>query len=121
MTEEPLYRPSLEEIEQYFLPEETVRAMKKAVDHQETLCAFYTAKKAHHAMHVLETAEHVPPPKIMPDPSKYEATTHDQAEKEPKQDTIKQEMDFLKPIIIGVPILAVIFLAYFFTLILLVA
>lgn len=70
-------------------------------------------------MHVLETTEHIPPPQIMPDPSKYEAT--DQAEKEPKQDTDKQEMDFLKPIIIGAPILAVIFLAYFFTLILLVA
>ena len=33
----------------------------------------------------------------------------------------KQEAEFLKPILIGAPILAVIFLAYFFTLILLVA
>lgn len=37
MTEETLYKPSLEEIEQYFLTEETVRAMEKAVDHQEAL------------------------------------------------------------------------------------
>ena len=61
------------------------------------------------------------PTKPEPTQTKHEAVTLDQAKRQPKQDTAKQEIEFLKPILIGAPILAVIFLAYFFTLILLVA
>ena len=116
MTEEPLYRPSLEEIEQYFLPEETVRAMKKAIAHQKTQIEYFRT-----SMEAQALFDCVRSTKPEPTQTERESTVHAQAKRQPKQDTAKQETEFLKPILIGAPILTVIFLAYFFTLILLVA
>lgn len=116
MTKEPLYRPSLEEIEQYFLPEETVQAMKKAIAHQKTQIEY--SRTSMEAQALFDCVRSTKPE---PTPTKHKAATRDQTKQQPKQDAAKQEMEFMKPILIGGLILAVIFLAYFFTLIFLVS
>ena len=116
MIKQPLHSPSIKEIEQYILPEETVRAMKTAIAHQKTQIEYFSTIMEAQALFGC-----VRPTKTEPTPTKHEATTRDQTKQQPKQDASKQEMEFMKPILIGGLILAVIFLAYFFAHILLVA
>lgn len=106
MTKQPLRSPSIKEIEQYILPEETVLAMKTAIAHPKTQIEYLrTIMEAQALFGCVRST------KPEPTPTKHEDAAGDNAE------SAEQDLKFWKPILIGGTVLAAIFLTYFFTLI----